>query len=534
MATPVGVWGPLFAGVTRGSAGAGGLTISNRDVMTLATDIIAYLESLRLSQGRLAGQKWRLLPWQTRFTRGAFSQANDARLTIARGGGKTTYVAGLGTAALAGPLVEPRAETLIIASSFEQGLTCFRHVLAFLEPEFERDRARWRVADSSNRAAVECRRTGALLKVLGSDPRRLHGAAPKLMLLDEVAQWPSTNIDRMLAALTTSRGKIPGSKAIWLGTRPASAEHPFERALSDPVGYSQTHAARDTDPPFHARTWKRANPSLSTMPDLLAVYRAEAKQARSDSVKLASFQSLRLNLGVADIVRASLLSAGLWESIEGQADARGPCVWGVDLGGSSSQSAIAAYWPDTGRLEVLAAFPGTPLLSERGLADGVGALYRTMGERGELITTTGRVVNVEELLREALGRFGPPDAVAADRWREGELRDGLDLAGVPASAFVSRGMGFRDGAEDVRAFRKACLTSRVVPAMSLLLRSAMAEAVTVSDPAGNEKLAKRAEGGRRARARDDAAAAAIIAVSVGSRRPAPETEESEASYVLVG
>ena len=38
------------------------------------------------------------------------------------------------------------------------------------------------------------------------------------------------------------------------------------------------------------------------------------------------------------------------------------------------------------------------------------------------------------------------------------------------------------------------------------------------DPAGNEKLAKGREGWRRANARDDAAAAAILAVAEGSRR----------------
>ena len=53
----------------------------------------------------------------------------------------------------------------------------------------------------------------------------------------------------------------------------------------------------------------------------------------------------------------------------------------------------------------------------------------------------------------------------------------------------------------------------------LLLRSAMAEARTISDPAGNSKLSKSTEGGRRKRARDDAAAAAILAVAAGARRP---------------
>ena len=100
------------------------------------------------------------------------------------------------------------------------------------------------------------------------------------------------------------------------------------------------------------------------------------------------------------------------------------------------------------------------------------------------------------------------------------MRDALDKAGVPAAALSMRGQGFKDGGEDVRDFRRACLDSRVVPAVSLLLRSAMTEARVVMDPAGNCKLAKNAEGGRRVRARDDAAAAAILAVAAGVRMAA--------------
>ena len=127
-------------------------------------------------------------------------------------------------------------------------------------------------------------------------------------------------------------------------------------------------------------------------------------------------------------------------------------------------------------------------------------------------------MDVRELLEVALARFGRPSAVVADRWREAELRDGLHAAGVPVVALTLRGMGYRDGGKDVRAFRKACLQGRVTPLPSLLLRSAMAEARTVSDPAGNAKLSKGSQGGRRLRARDDAAAAAILAVGVGSRQ----------------
>ena len=56
------------------------------------------------------------------------------------------------------------------------------------------------------------------------------------------------------------------------------------------------------------------------------------------------------------------------------------------------------------------------------------------------------------------------------------------------------------------------------PSRSLLLRAALAEARVTTDAAGNAKLSKGAQGGRRLRARDDSAAAAVLAVAEGFRR----------------
>ena len=293
--------------------------------------------------------------------------------------------------------------------------------------------------------------------------------------------------------------------------------------LAGGADYAQAHAAGDDDPPFQRRTWKRANPSLDHMPDLEGTIRKEADEARSDEMAFPQFRALRLNGGTSDAVEALLLDPETWRRIEGDAKPHGPCLWGVDLGTSAAMSAIAAHWPDTGRLEVLAAFPHDPPLSERGLRDGVGRLYLDCHDRGELILAGARAVDIGQLLRAALERFAPPVALAADRWREPELRDALDKAGVPPAALVTRGQGFKDGAEDVREFRRACLEDKVTPARSLLLRYAISEARVVMDPSANAKLAKSSEGGRRARARDDAAAAAIMAVALGARaRNAPQ------------
>ena len=477
-----------------------------------------YIEQLVIGQGREAGKKMSLFPWQRRFLRGALRQDNDAALSLARGGGKTTFIAAIAAAAVAGPLAEPMAEVLIVASSFDQGLISFRHVLHFLQPTIDKNKKRFRVQDSANRATITDRDNGAALIVLGSDPKRLHGRAPKLMLLDEIAQWPHTQLDRMLAALTTARGKIPESRGFWIGTRPASPEHPFEEALGGAgVGYSQVHAAAPGDPLFQKRTWLKANPGLPWQPDLEIIIRRESEAARKSPQAAASFKALRLNMGVADIVESVLLDVDSWLRIECEnPPATGGYVLGLDLGTSAAMSAAAAYWPDTGALQAFAVFPLTPGLAERGAADGVEGLYIRCAERGELLQAGERVSDIGALLAEVRRRWGAPAAITCDRWREQELRQALAAANFPKADLQVRGMGYQDGGADVREFRAACLSGDVTPALSLLLRSAMAGARVTTDAAGNSKLAKGGEG-RRMRSRDDAAAAAILAVAAGRR-----------------
>ena len=323
----------------------------------------------------------------------------------------------------------------------------------------------------------------------------------------------------MFAALRTGLGKTPDSKLIALGTRPADESHFFARLL-DTAPYSQVHAARPDDPPFHKRSIRRANPSVDLLPSLQAQIAEEAADAKRDPDALASFRALRLNQGVDDVRRSVLVDADTWKRAAAlpAPDIHSDLyILGIDLGQNAAMSAAAAYFYD-GRLEVMAAFPEWPSLAERGVSDGVAGQYVRMAQRGELIQCGELVTDVPELLQEVLARWGRPQAIMADRWRAAALAQALNSVRFPRSALLLRGQGFKDGGQDVLAFRKAVIAGRVVPAESLLLTAAMSEARAVGDPAGNFKLAKRTEGGRRAAARDDAAAAAILAVAEGWRR----------------
>ena len=506
---------------------------------SLPKRISSYIGGLTIGQGRYAGERFKLLGWQKRFLAGAFGQPDDAALSMGRAGGKSTFCAAIACATVDvdGPLVEPMAETLLVASSFDQGLICFRHMLHFLAPSFEAHPRRFRVQDSANRATITDRETGAMVRVLGSDPRRLHGAAPKLLLYDEVAQWPPERVGPMLAALKTSRGKVPGSRALWLGTRPSAPDHPFQKALDGHgVGFALCYAAPKDAPPFRRSTWKRANPGLDHLPDLEAVIRQEAEDAKRDESAMQSFRALRLNQGVADTVVAVLVDADTWRGVQAlpEPDTRAnEYILGLDLGQNAAMSAGACYRRD-GTLEAVACFPELPSLGERGLADGVGDLYRRMAERGELFQAGRRVSDLPALLRECLERWGRPVAIACDRWRLAELKQHLEAVQFPLTDLVERGQGFKDGGQDVRDFRAAVLGDHVRPSRSLLLTAAMSEARVTGDPAGNWKLSKHVQGGRRANARDDSAAAAIIAVAVGYRRWSAAPPRRRLRHALAG
>ena len=292
--------------------------------------LLAYLSGLTVSQGRLTGQTFTVLPWQSRFVHGAFTPGvQSAALSVARGNGKTALLSGIAAATLDGPLAVPRGETVIVASSFEQARIAFEHVIAFMGDKLH-DKKRWKIWDTAQQARIENRATGARVRCVGSDPRRAHGLAPVLVLADEPAQWPDTTGERMVAALRTAAGKQPHSRFVALGTRPADETHWFSRMLDGGADYAQCHAASPEDPAFQRRTWAKANPSLNHMPDLLAAIRNEAREAKTDPSMLASFQALRLNLGTSDVLQSTLLDAGTWERIE--ASESPPISFGVRLG----------------------------------------------------------------------------------------------------------------------------------------------------------------------------------------------------------
>ena len=180
---------------------------------------------------------------------------------------------------------------------------------------------------------------------------------------------------------------------------------------------------------------------------------------------------------------------------------------------------IAAFWPSTGRLEALAAFPELPSLADRSRIDA--ADYQRMYADGDLLVMGRRVVPVAELIGEALRRFGRPQRIVADYHAERELRQALDAADFPPAVLTTASMGgLKDSPGRVRDFRRATKGGKVWALPRLLIRQSLANARTVSDSMGEERMVKGGVTGRKRTARDDVAVAIVAAVSEGARMPA--------------
>ena len=462
---------------------------------------------------------FKVMPWERNFLNRFEASDCDVALSIPRGGGKTRIAASIAAAVLDPRSAMHGGEVVAVASSQAQARLIHEDVIDLLSPVLERDGVgkygAWRVQDSVKDCEITHRLSKARLRCLGSDPAAFHGLRPRLVIADEMAQWSETKIDRALAALRTGLGKVPHSRMLSIGTRPSTEDHPFSRILSDPEVLSIIYAAGPDDDPLAWATVLKANPSLAAMPALRKELRKEMRLASMDPAMLQSFKALRLNQGVEDAETTNvLIAADVWRSIEGDAPAGGKPTWGIDTSEGVAMCAVSSFWPDTGRLDAVAVFPEQPSLKERGLHDGVGRLYTDCADRRELLTLGRRAPDIGALCLEALRRFGRPVRVVADRERLTTLQDALHSA-VPGVPLLARGMGFLGGSEHVRVFRRGCLEGRVKPVVSLLLRSACASARVIYDPAGNAKLSKRSEGGRRARSRDDAIAACILSVWAG-------------------
>lgn len=498
-----------------------------------------FLELLVISEGKNAGKPLKLADFQKKFVKGALARkVMVGVLSIGRGNAKTALSAGLALAELVGALQEkpqPKREIILAARNRDQARTAFNFLLGYIQGLPEADQGLFIIRRGSKLEVEFEGNGGALARVIAADGKSILGGAPTLAIMDERAAWEREKGDNLENAILSGLGKRDG-RALIISTSAPDDANTFSRWLDEPPPgtYVQEHRPPFGLPADDLESLLLANPGskqgIGSTPEWLQS-QAQRAIARGGSA-LTSFRNLNRNERVATDNRSSLVTVDEWMGSEVSPDdlpeREGPCILGVDLGGSRSMSAASFYWPETGRLEALATFPASPSLADRGASDGVSDRYCQMQERGELSVMGTATVPTGPWLAEIVRHLDGivPECIVGDRFREAEFREALKAAGLDHVPFIWRGFGWKDGSEDVERFRRALFDGEVKGQPSLLLRSAFADAITVIDDAGNHKLAK-----GRSLGRIDAAASTVLAVAQGVRMKANPTRKARALWL---
>ncbi len=497
-----------------------------------------FLGLLTVTEGKRAGKPQKLANFQRLFVKGALAKnVTVGVLSIGRGNGKTALSAGLALAELVGALEDspqPNREIIFAARNRDQARIAFNFVLGYIKALPETDQAQFTIRRGSKLEVEFEGNGGGLARCIAADGKSVLGGAPTLAIMDERAAWEREKGDNLENAILSGLGKRDG-RALIISTSAPDDTNTFSRWLDEPPpgSFVQEHRPAFGLPADDLPSLLAANPGapegIGSTPDWL-VSQARSAIARGGSA-LSSFRNLNRNERVSIENRSVLVTVDEWLSAEVAPDELperdGPCILGVDLGGSRSMSAASFYWPDTGRLEALGTFPASPSLADRGASDGVSGRYGEMHERGELSVMGENTVPpgpwLEEIVRQLDGI--QPACIVGDRFRHAEFSEALSKAGLGRVPFIWRGFGWKDGSEDIERFRRALFDGEIKVVPSLLLRFAFSDAVTFIDVAGNAKLGK-----GRSLGRIDAAAATVLAVAQGARMKAAPQKKVRALW----
>lgn len=503
--------------------------------------VVAFLEDLPITQGKLAGTKLQVRPWQRKFLESVYGEDDSgsrpvrtAVLSMARKNGKTQLVAGLALCHLCGPEAESRGEVYACANDRFQAGKTFSEMVAIINehPEIE-DRLNI-VKFRKEIEVLKGEGKGSMFAALSADAATKHGLSPSFIVYDELGQAVKRDL---YEALDTAMGARENPLMVVISTQAASDFAPLSELidyghkinsheLEDPTFHLSFYAAPDDCDPWSIDAWRAANPALEDFRSLDDVAR-QAAQAQRIPSKENAFRNLILNQRVEAHVR--FIAKAEWDACNGLVDADSlkgrTCYGALDLSAARDLTAWVLVFPDEeGGFDVLPRF----FLPEHGIGDKSEAdrvPYDVWAKQGFVTLVPGKTIDpaaIAEAMAEDAARFDI-QSVAYDRWRIEDLRRELTAIGAELP-LVPHGQGFKDMTPAIDVLERMVAETKLRHGGNPVLTMCAANAVVTSDPAGGRKLDKAKAAGR-----IDGLVALSMALSTSGRF---ESEELPACLLL--
>lgn len=455
----------------------------------------------RVPEGALVGQPVKLRPWQRDIIRGIYdTPTRRAIVSFGRKNGKTAISAFLLLLHLCGPEARPNSQLYSAAQSREQAAILFS--LAAKIVRMSPDLSQYVVVRDTAKQLF-CPELGTLYRALSAEASTAYGLSPVFTVHDELGQVRGPRSE-LYEALETASGAQEAPLSIIISTQaPTDADLlslliDDAKTGKDPRTKLWLYTADDALDPFSEEAIKAANPAYGDFQNPEEV-RDQAEGARRMPSRESAYRNLILNQRVT--VHNPFVSRSVWDSCDGAPDEdvfrKGPCFIGLDLSARNDLTALCliAKAPD-GQWHVRPEF----FAPEQGVMDRANrdrAPYDVWAREGLLTLTPGLSVEyqwVAERLLDLCDTY-PVQAAAFDRWRIDVILAELKRVGreLPMEPF---GQGFKDMSPALEALETELLNGRVRHGGHPILRWCAANAIAVSDAAGNRKLDKSKATGR--------------------------------------
>lgn len=493
-----------------------------------------FRDVLRLNGGEYEGVPYDLLDWQAFIVGSLFGWKGEdgyrrfriAYIETAKGSGKSPLAAGIG---LYGMMAdgEAGAEIYAAATKKDQAMILFRDAVAMVQHSPELSARITKSGTGLNVWNLANVQTRSFFRPISSDDGQ-SGPRPHIALLDEIHEHKDGYVVEMLKAGQKSRRQPMLVGITNSGTDKRSVcwdYHDYGAKVSalqlkDDAFFAYICALDEGDDPFKdEKCWHKANPSLRFGLPGMRYLREQVTQARG----MPSKESIVKRLNFCQWVEAESpwVSADAWFACEEKKfDMRrllGRRCWGgLDLSSTQDLTALVLefepteddpYWRQVEWFWL----PGDGLHDK---ADKDRVPYIAWRDGGFLIALPGRAINKLAVVKQCaeIASLYDLQQLGYDRWRIEDLKMILDQEGI-SLPLVPFGQGFKDMAPAVDEYERRLLDRQLRHNGNPVMTWCAANAVVVTDPAGNRKVAK-----EKATGRVDGIVAAIMATGSGMTR----------------
>jgi phage terminase large subunit-like protein len=475
-----------------------------------------YSDVLHLNGGEFEGVPYDLLTWQE-FIVGSLlgwldadsvRRFRTAYVETGKGSGKSPLAAGVGLYGLVAD-GENRAEIYAAATKKDQAMILFRDAVAMvdLSPELGQ-RVRKSGADGKtwNLAYLD---TMSYFRTIASGDGQ-SGPRPHFILLDEIHEHRDGRVIEMLRAGTKGRRQALSFMITNSGSNRQSVCYEYHDyaaqvsagVIEDDSFFGYVCALDEGDDPFEDEScWPKANPSLGITIQKKYL-REQVREARGMPSKESVVKRLNFCMWVEAL--SPWLSYDAWKACEKPytaEDLRGRrCVGGLDLGSTTDLTGLVLAFEPTEEDPItrLLAYCWLPEigLKEKEKKDRVP--YLVWKEKGYLETSPGKAISKLFVLRRLVQLMDMFEisTISFDRWRVEDLKVLAEDEGITLPEMIPFGQGYKDMAPAIDETERMLLNEEVSHNGHPILTWCAANAVIVTDPAGNRKLSKEKAVGR--------------------------------------